>query len=156
MKKISTVLFFSYQRISDFIIAREIVNKFQDWESFAENINTDKTLHSIFVDKHWSFKGILEAMAILIPERFAHEMTDVIRFIPEDEYERVYYTCLNTISEAQINSLCWRAIESIDKETIIQFLGSKYCHINPDDWYNKLVELSTIPNTLLMLIIFMH
>ena len=85
-------------------------------------------------------------MAILIPERFAHEMTDVIRFIPEDEYERVYYTCLNTISEAQINSLCWRAIESIDKETIIQFLGSKYCHINPDDWYNKLVELSTIPN----------
>ena len=137
---------FSYQRISDFIIAREIVNKFQDWESFAENINTDKTLHSIFVDKHWSFKGILEAMAILIPERFAHEMTDVIRFIPEDEYERVYYTCLNTISEAQINSLCWRAIESIDKETIIQFLGSKYCHINPDDWYNKLVELSTIPN----------
>lgn len=137
---------FSYQRISDFTIAREIVNKFQDWESFTENINTDKTLHSIFVDKHWAFKGILEAMAILIPERFAHEMTDIICLIPEDEFERAYYTCLNTISEAEINSLCWRTIESVDKKTIRQFLGSQYCNIDSYYWYNKLVELSTIPN----------
>ena len=137
---------FSYQRISDFIIAREIVNKFQNWESFAQNINTDKTLRSIFVDEHWLSKGILEAMAILIPEKFAHEITDVIRFIPENEYERRYRTCFDTISEAEINSLCWRAIESIDKETIRQFICSKYCNIDPNYWYNKLVELSTIPN----------
>lgn len=137
---------FSYQRISDFIIAREIVAKYQDWELFAENINTDKALRSIFVDNHWSFKGILEAMAILIPEKYAREITDVIRFIPEEEYERTYYTCLDTISEAQINSLCWRSIESINKEAIRQFLGSSYCSIDSDGWYYKLVELSTIPN----------
>lgn len=137
---------FTYQRISDFIIAREVVSKYQNWESFAVNIKTDKTLRSIFVDKHWSFKGILEAMAILIPEKFAHEITDVIRFIPEEEYERGYSTCLYTISEAQINSLCWRSIESINKEAIRQFLGSSYCSISPEGWYNKLVELSTIPN----------
>lgn len=137
---------FSYQRISDFIIARETVAKYQDWELFAENINTDKALRSIFVDNHWSFKGILEAMAILIPEKYAREITDVIRFIPEEEYERTYYTCLDTISEAQINSLCWRSIESINKEAIRQFLGSSYCSIDSDGWYYKLVELSTIPN----------
>lgn len=136
---------FSYQRISDFIIAREIVGKYQDWESFAENLNTDKALRSIFVDNHWSYKGILEAMAILIPEKYAHEITDVIRYIPEEEYERGY-SCLDTISEAQINSLCWRSIESINKEAIRQFLGSSYCSIDSDGWYNKLVELSTIPN----------
>ena len=137
---------FSYQRISDFIIAREIVSKYQEWDSFAENINTDKALRSIFVDKHWSCNGILEAMAILIPEKFAHEITDVIRFIPEEEYERGYSTCLDTISEAEINSLCWRSIESINKEAIRQFLGSSYCCIDPNGWYNKLAELSTIPN----------
>lgn len=137
---------FSYQRISDFIIAREIVGKYQDWESFAENIYTDKALRSIFVDNHWSLKGILEAMAILIPEKYAHEITDVIRYIPEEEYERGYSTCLDTISEAQIDSLCWRSIESINKEAIRRFLGSSYCSIAPDGWYNKLVELSTIPN----------
>lgn len=42
--------------------------------------------------------------------------------------------------------MCWRTIESIDKKTIRQFLGSKYCNIDSDYWYNKLVELSTIPN----------
>lgn len=136
---------FSYQRISDFIIAREIVGKFQDWESFAKNINTDEALRSIFVDNHWSFKGILEAMAILIPEKYAHEITDVIRYIPEEEYERGY-SCLDTISEALIDSLCWRSIGSINKETIRRFLGSSYCSIDSDGWCNKLVELSTIPN----------
>ena len=136
---------FSYQRISDFIIAREIVGKYQDWESFAENLNTDKALRSIFVDNHWSYKGILEAMAILIPEKYTHEITDVIRFIPEEEYERGY-SCLDTISEAEIDSLCWRSIESINMEAIRQFLSSSYCSIDSDVWYNKLVELSTIPN----------
>ena len=137
---------FSYQRISDFIIAREIVGKYQDWESFAENIYTDKTLRSIFVDDHWSFKGIIEAMAILIPEKYAHEITDVILYLPEEEYERWYSTCLDTISEAQIDSLCWRSIESINKDSIRKFLNSKNNRVNVDTWWYKLVELSAIPN----------
>jgi len=137
---------FSYQRISDFIIAREIVSNYQDWESFVSNINTDKTLRSIFVDQQWAFKGIIEAMAILIPEKYAHEITDVISYIPKEEYERGYSTCLDTISEVQINSLCWRSIESIDKESIREFLASAYCSIDSYVWYYKLAELSTIPN----------
>lgn len=137
---------FSYQRISDFIIARELVCGYQDWESFAKNISTNNALRDIFIETLWSCKGILEAMAILIPERFAHEITDTIQYIPKKDLKRVDYTFLETISEAEINSLSWRTIESINKDGILKFLKSKNSRVRPENWYYKLVELSTIPN----------
>lgn len=63
---------FSYQRISDFIIAREIVNKYPDWESFVGNLKGDKSLKEIVIESHWMYKGVLEAFAVLIPEMFSH------------------------------------------------------------------------------------
>ena len=138
---------FCYQRISDFIIAGEIVKKYQDWESFVGNINADNTLRSIIIDADWEYKGILEAFAILIPEAFGHEIIDLIRFIPSNKIKRhYYYSCLDFISEALINSLNWRSIESINKQAISKFLNSQMCRVDLDVWYYKLAELSTIPN----------
>lgn len=137
---------FCYQRISDFIIAGEIVKKYQGWKSFVGNVNDDNTLRSIIVDTDWEYKGILEAFAILIPEAFGHEIIDIIRSIPSEKIQNHYYSCLDFISEALINSLNWRSIESINKETIRKFLNSKMCKVDFDAWYYKLAELSTIPN----------
>ncbi len=137
---------FCYQRISDFIIAREIVKKYQNWESFVRNINDDDTLRSIIIDTDWQYKGILEAFAILLPEVFGHELIDLIRFIPSKELKRGYYSCLDFISEALINSLNWRSIESINKQAIRKFLNSQMCRVDSDVWYYKLAELSAIPN----------
>lgn len=137
---------FSYQRISDFIIAQEIVMNYQEWKSFAGNINTDQTLRDVIVENHWLYKGILEAFAILIPEVFNHEITDLAIFIPKDKFKRNYYQCLEFLSEALINSLAWRSIESINKEAIRKFLNSKNSRVNSDAWWYKLVELSVIPH----------
>ncbi len=138
---------YCYQRISDFVIAGEIVKKYQNWELFVRNVNDDKTLRSIIVDADWEYKGILEAFAILIPEAFGHEIIDIIRFIPSNIIKRqYYYSCLDFISEALINSLNWRSIESINKEVIRNFLNSGMCRLDSDVWYNKLAELSAIPN----------
>ena len=138
---------YCYQRISDFVIAGEIVKKYKDWESFVGNVNDDKNLRSIIVDADWEYKGILEAFAILIPEAFGHEIIDIIRFIPSKIIKRqYYYSCLDFISEALINSLNWRSIESINKEKIRNFLNSEMCSIDSDVWYSKLAELSAIPN----------
>ena len=101
---------FCYQRISDFIIARVLVQQYQNWESFARVINTDNVLRAIFVESHWSCKGILEALAILIPEVFGHEVTDLIKFIPKTELKRKFYLCLDLISDALINSFLIRRL----------------------------------------------
>lgn len=137
---------FSYQRISDFIIAGEVVKKYPDWDSFVGNVNTDKSLRDIIVESHWSYKGILEALAILIPETFGYELTDLIRFIPKEDLKRNYYSCLEYISGALIDSLSWRSIESINKDKIRKFLNSKLSRVRREDWYYKLVELSAISN----------
>ena len=135
-----------YQRISDFIIARETIKQYQDWEAFAGNVIEDKALREIIVESHWLYKGVLEALAILIPETFGHEISDLIRFIPKKYLNRNFNSCLDYIAEAQISSLNWRSIESINKDTIRGFLNSKFFRIDPDIWYYKLTELSTIPN----------
>lgn len=137
---------FSYQRISDFIIAREIVKKYPDWESFVGNLKGDKSLKEIVIESHWMYKGVLEAFAVLIPETFSHEITDLSKFIPKDKYRRNYDLCLEFLSEALINSLSWRSIESINKDSIRRFLYSKNNRVNDDAWWYKLVELSAIPN----------
>lgn len=137
---------FSYQRISDYIIAQEIVKKYNGWKLFAENINTNKILREVIIENHWSYKGILEAFAILIPEVFCHEITDLAIFIPKEKLKRDYYHCLEFLSEALINSLAWRSIESINKDAIRNFLNSKNNRVNSDTWWYKLVELSVIPH----------
>lgn len=137
---------FCYQRISDFIIARETIKQYQDWEEFAGSVKEDSALHEIIVESHWLYKGILEAFAILIPETFGHEISELIRYIPKKELKRNYNSCLDFIAEAQISSLNWRSIESINKDAIRGFLNSKFCRINPVIWYYKLTELSTILN----------
>lgn len=137
---------FSYQRISDFIIARETIKQYQNWEAFAGSVKEDKALREIIVESHWLYKGIMEAFAILIPEIFGHEISELIRFIPKKDLKRDYNSCLDFIAEAQISSLNWRSIESINKDAIRGFLNSKFCRIDPDIWYYKLTELSTILN----------
>ena len=137
---------FSYQRISDFIIAGEIVKKYQGWESFVKSISSDKAIRSIIIDGYWTYKGILEALAILIPEKYGHDIIDIVKYIPKKDLDRRFNSCIDFISEAQIASLNWRSIESINKDAIRRFLNSKYCRIDPDIWYYKLTELSTIPN----------
>lgn len=137
---------FSYQRISDFIIARETIKQYQDWEAFAGSVKEDKALREIIVESHWLYKGIMEAFAILIPEIFGHEISELIRFIPKKDLKRDYNSCLDFIAEAQISSLNWQSIESINKDAIRGFLNSKFCRIDPDFWYYKLTELSTILN----------
>lgn len=137
---------FCYQRISDYTIAREIIKQYQDWESFSRNINKDKVLRDIIVEPHWQYKGILEALAILLPEIFGHELSDLVHYIPKKSLHRNFNNSLEFITEAQISSLNWRSIKSINKDAIREFLNSKVCKMDPERWYYKLVEISTIAN----------
>jgi len=141
----SDFIVFNYQRIGDFIIARELVKKYSDWDSFAENLKNDKDIRAVFIDAHWAYRGIIEALAILIPETYKHEVSDIIACIPKENRKQFLFSELDTISYALINSLNWRSIESIDKKKIRRFLKSMYSRIRPEDWYYKLAELSTIP-----------
>lgn len=130
-----------YQRISDFIIAKEIIKKYQDWDSFVSNISMDKNLNDIFIKYNWHNQGIIEALSIYIPELFKHELLEAIEHIPLREKDSY---CLDTISSAVLNGLPWRSIKSINKDYIINYLKSGKHTIELEDWYNKIIELSIV------------
>lgn len=135
---------FTYQRIGDYIIAKELVRKYMDWNSFSGSIETDQYLRWLFIAPLWSQRGVIEALAVLIPETFGHEITDIIPCVPTKHRKQFVFSSLDTLSEAFINSLSWRSIESINETQIKKFLKSKFCKVRIDDWFYKLVELSTI------------
>ena len=91
-------------------------------------------------------RGVLEALAVLIPETYTHEVSEIIDYIPKAEQKRFMFSGLDSISEILVNSLNWRSIESIDTRKIRSFLKSKYNRLRPEDWYYKLAELSVIPS----------
>lgn len=136
---------FCYQRICDYIIANETIKQYKDWKAFAGSVKDDKTLCEIIVDSHWQYKGILEAFAILIPETFGHEIYELIPFIFKNDQKKNNTFYLEFIAEAQISSLNWRSIESINKDAIKKYLNSQFFTIDPNIWYFKLTELSIIP-----------
>lgn len=137
---------FNYQRVGDYVIAGELVKKYSDWDLFTNNIKTDVDLRSIFIDSCWVHRGVLEALAVLIPETYTHEVSEIIDYIPKAEQKRFMFSGLDSISEILVNSLNWRSIESIDTRKIRSFLKSKYNRLRPEDWYYKLAELSVIPS----------
>ena len=134
---------FSYQRISDFIIAKELIERYPNWESFVNNINTDVYLKKIIIQEQWLNRGIKEALAILIPEVYGHEITEVVEYIQGEKRckEDWYY---DSMLYSLVNSLNWRSIESINKDKIRDILKSKIHQFRIEEWYNKLAELSTI------------
>ena len=137
---------FSYQRIGDYIIAKEIVKKYTEWEAFVNCIYSDQRLRAIIVDQAWAYKGILDALAILLPETYGHELTGCIPHLKKKDICQSYSQVLYYISEAEINSLTWRSIDSIDRDNIRSFLNSDQCRVQSYDWYHKLAELSVIVN----------
>ena len=137
---------FNYQRVGVYVIAGELVKKYSDRDLFTHNIKTDVDLRSIFIDSCWVHRGVLEALAVLIPETYTHEVSEIIDYIPKAEQERFMFSGLDSISEILVNSLNWRSIESIDTRKIRSFLKSKYNRLRPEDWYYKLAELSVIPS----------
>ena len=134
---------FSYQRISDFIIARALVNRYENWESFVNNINTDIYLRKVIVESQWLYSGIKEALAILIPETYGHEITEIVQYIPRNTIRKNSWSD-ESILYSLVNSLNWRSIESINKDRIRDILISRRHQFSVEVWYNKLVELSTI------------
>lgn len=135
---------FAFQRVGDFIMAEKLVEKYTTWECFAKHIRTDKALRAIFIDGLWSLRGVIEALAILIPEKYSHEIAEVKDYIPKRHLRRFLNGVYEEIKENVVESLKWRSIDSISVETIRCFFRS---NLYPtEQWYYKLVEFSTIQN----------
>ena len=128
------VILIGYERLRDFILAEKYL---EDYSSIDDLINSFKTGNLKFlIENLHENKGILEALAVLIPEKF-----DV-------EIHEIFYNLLDEylINELFLFSLKWRKTSSFSEKTekkIISLLKNKDFF---EDMMNLILSKSIHPN----------
>lgn len=125
---------FTYQRLSDFFIAEALIsdcfNSDEVIEKFAD-VEFKKHLY-----KNTNISGIIEQLAILLPEKYNLEFWEVIDL---SEVDYLY----KSSTEILLESLAWRSKEHIDDDKIVKFLKAE--DFSYFDYLNTLVLLAPIP-----------
>lgn len=136
------ILYFAYERFGDYFIAKEIISKFKTSKevicAFSKN-----TLLGNLIDDEWYNKGVLEALAIVIPEKYNLELFEVYNWwIIEDEEEKRH--SLNYLNCFLMDSLKWRTVESINHSKLVNWIKGDYFNYDKDQYLCRVLELTTI------------
>lgn len=130
------IISFSFQRIGDFVLAKELTGQYKSFEEFTSYISC----HSIAKSRRWHYEGVCEALAIVIPERFDCEFFELLGLLNEKEYPIDWFV------EKTLEGLKWRDVASINDKKISEWLIKNENHIDFDSYLYFLTEVSSIPN----------
>ena len=132
------IVYFGYERILDFYIAKIIINQCNSKDELHKLLITDV----LKIGEHKRFErhnaiGIFSALSILANEKFNEEIIDVLNEIDVVNYEK------QQIIQDYINNLIYRDDTKINKEKLLEGLLN---NINSqsllDSFYNVLIVLS--------------
>lgn len=136
------VIRFSYQKFSDHLIVRYLLNKYFDKGYRTLNLNAPE-LKKLF-EKNYLFEGLIQAMSCQVPER--SKGIDLIEYLPKHHSKNINSTYI----QGYIDSLIWRDPKTITDTNIVlqyfnQFLRQDFNQFNRQILRN-LISLSTVPN----------
>ncbi len=145
-KQNKEVIYFSYERLGDFFMSEEILSKFKTPNDVKTSFKKNNKLGKLITDDYWTYNGLLESFAVLLPERFNLEIFEVLDWVFIEESLKEHYHRENTdrLNRFLFDSLNWRKIESIDNKKITEWFQGPYFRIEDDELFLKLVELSPV------------
>ncbi len=135
------VIYFSYERIGDFYMANELLH-FKNSKEVIIAFRKDNELGKLLKHAYGRNAGILEAMAILLPEKFKLEITEVFKWVFNDNNEIQHGNRNEWLNHFLIDSLKWRTLQSIDNNKLTKWITSKNFRVNEDYFLNSLIELT--------------
>jgi len=133
------VIKFPYQKFSDHLIARYLLKKYvPDIKSLKTSLTSKIIVEKLFRVNEYEYYdfNLLEALMIEFPVRFKEENTELLDYLPDDNFN---FDIISTFT----NSLLFRKVESFNESTkkwINIFLQEKYFNLLILD---SLVTLST-------------
>lgn len=137
------IVYFAYERFGDFYLAGELIKDFNNNKDLLDNFKKDKPLGKLIEYGGWSNSGILEALAVLLPEKYGLEIFEVFGWVYKLE-EKFNYS-VDSIPYWFLNSLKWRTPESIDDEKFVLWAQErKRFIINEHEYYNFLFEMCAV------------
>jgi hypothetical protein len=127
---------FTYQRFADHLITRRLLSRYFDENSPKKSFSPRGKLGKLVKDEQacWMNRGILEALAIQIPEIAKKELPDLA----------VHVAGLRPMREAFVESIVWRHPSSFTEAThrYIQKEVLRY-HGTFEDFWNAMIAVGT-------------
>lgn len=140
------VIYFAYERLGDYYIAEELLNKCNTIQNITTAFKKDNKFGKLIDYNYWQHHGLLEAFAVLSPEKYNIEIFELFDWVFIEEAEEIIHRNekKDNVNKFFFDSLNWRKIESIDNIKITDWIKSKNCRIDDDELFLKLIELSSI------------
>ncbi|WP_340102675.1 AVAST type 2 anti-phage system protein Avs2 [Rhodohalobacter sp. 8-1] len=142
------VIYFAYERFGDHFIANELIKDFKDQQEVLRAFGKEEKLGKLIEEHHWKYGGVLESLAILLPEKHGLELFEVYSWLYED-VKKDDFGLKNTIDWQNgflLDSLKWRSIESINEEKLIEWFQGDFFYFDYDRILLTIEELATIKN----------
>ena len=129
---------FTYQRFSDHLITARLLNRHLDRNKPRNSFSRRRTLGKLVKDERacWMNRGILEALAVQIPEITKTELPDVAPHLAK----------LLPMREAFVESIIWRDPASFSAATD-RFINREVLAYQSsfEDFWNALIAIGTTP-----------
>ncbi|MCX6644996.1 MAG: hypothetical protein NTY09_01350 [bacterium] len=131
------VVFIIYERFTDHLLARNLLEKNVDEVHLTESFAKGSIFHDFYNDEHacWKYQGLLEALSIIVPERYGKELFEVADYLRE----------FKSTKQAFLESLLWRDRKSFSKATIEYVNKDIIAKGNLYDLLNTLLMIATNP-----------
>ncbi|MDH4459813.1 MAG: hypothetical protein QE277_00210 [Flectobacillus sp.] len=108
-KESECVIEFNYERFGDYTITNLLLEKYVDKNNISSAFKKHGHL-SFILEKPYYNDGIIEALSVILPEKFGEELFEVI--------PKKYYP-MKSISEGFIKSLVWRKEDTITEKSLV-------------------------------------
>lgn len=142
------VIYFAYERFGDHFIANELIKDIKNQEEILRAFSKDEKLGKLMEDNHWKYSGILESLAILLPEKHGLELFEVYSWLYQD-VKKDDDSLKNTIDWQNgylLDSLKWRSIESINDAKLNEWFNGDFFNVDDDTYLLTIEQLATIKN----------
>lgn len=142
---------FSYQKLGDYFISEELLKPYKSAEELKSAFENDPKFHKITNEYQWSYRGVVDAFSVLLPERYNLELFELIDFFfdknADKQHQEYYqYNTYQRFITILSDSLKWRELNNIDNEKITEWLNKHNKYIRYNEWLYTLTELSAIPS----------
>jgi V8-like Glu-specific endopeptidase len=114
-------IYLAYEKLVDHFSAESLADDIITFENIGTIFTKNGKLNYL-VEEDYRYQGVLEALSILLPEKYGKELFEVVDVNKREEL---------TIINAFINSLTWRGAKTINKtsdeyvnDTVLQYVES--------------------------------
>jgi len=135
---------FAYQRFGDHEIARRLLDLHTDSDTSESLIVLGHTIGQLFPDGFSFYKreGLLEALAIQVPERLGIELPTLLH-IESDDHRAVIYN--HVLPQCFIHSLAWRDRDAFTDDTFTTLANIMTSQQVEDLYIGTLLTLAPVP-----------